>query len=315
MRIVKVHAAFLVENRGRFHSMSLASMTGFARASGVHGSTRWAWELKSVNSKGLDLRFRLPPGRDALEPSLRTSISKAISRGNVTVNLTIQRDSAAPQVRINEDVLAAVIATSRDLAAKIEAQPPTLDGILSIKGVMEIVETEESETEREAANVALLQGFETALSDLVSMRGKEGSVIGGVLSDRISEIEKFAKAAEAAPARSLEAIRARLTEQVKELLAASSTLDPERLHQEAALLAAKADVREELDRLQAHVGAARSLLKNGGAVGRKLDFLAQEFNREANTLCSKSNDVSLTSIGLELKTAVDQFREQVQNIE
>jgi len=295
--------------------MSLASMTGFARASGVHGAMRWAWELKSVNSKGLDLRFRLPPGRDALEPSLRASVSKAISRGNVTINLTIQRDGAAPQVRINEEVLAAVISTSRDLATRIEAQPPTLDGILSIKGVMEIVETEESEAERDSANVALLQGFETALSDLVSMRGKEGGVIGMVLSDRISEIEKFAKAAEAAPARSLEAIRARLTEQVRELLAASSTLDPERLHQEAALLAAKADVREELDRLQAHVGAARALLKNGGSVGRKLDFLAQEFNREANTLCSKSNDVSLTAIGLELKTAVDQFREQVQNIE
>ena len=295
--------------------MSLASMTGFARASGVHGAMRWAWELKSVNSKGLDLRFRLPPGRDALEPSLRASVSKAISRGNVTINLTIQRDGAAPQVRINEEVLAAVISTSRDLATRIEAQPPTLDGILSIKGVMEIVETEESEAERDSANVALLQGFETALSDLVSMRGKEGGVIGMVLSDRISEIEKFAKAAEAAPARSLEAIRARLTEQVRELLAASSTLDPERLHQEAALLAAKADVREELDRLQAHVGAARALLKNGGSVGRKLVFLAQEFNREANTLCSKSNDVSLTAIGLELKTAVDQFREQVQNIE
>jgi len=154
-----------------------------------------------------------------------------------------------------------------------------------------------------------------ALKDLVAMRGKEGSVIGGVLSDRIAEIEKLTKSAEASPSRSVEAIRARLGEQVKELIAASSTLDPERLHQEAALLAAKADVREEIDRLNAHVGAARMLLKNGGAVGRKLDFLAQEFNREANTLCSKSNDVSLTSIGLELKTAVDQFREQVQNIE
>ena len=165
------------------------------------------------------------------------------------------------------------------------------------------------------ANTALLKGFEAALKDLVAMRGREGGVIGGVLSDRIGEIEKFTKAAEASPSRSVDAIRARLGEQVKELLAASSTLDPERLHQEAALLAAKADVREELDRLNAHVGAARALLENGGSVGRKLDFLAQEFNREANTLCSKSNDVSLTAIGLELKTAVDQFREQVQNIE
>lgn len=295
--------------------MTLASMTGFARTSGVHGDLRWAWELKSVNSKGLDLRFRLPPGRDALEPLIRTAVSKVISRGNVTINLTIQREGAAPLVRVNEEVLAAVIATSREIAKKIEAQPPTLDGILAIKGVMEVIEAEESDADREAANAVLLKGFEAALKGLVEMRGKEGGVIGGVLSSRIDEIEKLSKTAEAAPARSVDSIRTRLAEQVKELIAASSTLDPERLHQEAALLAAKADVREELDRLNAHVGAARALLKSGGAVGRKLDFLAQEFNRESNTLCSKSNDVSLTTIGLELKTAVDQFREQVQNIE
>jgi uncharacterized protein (TIGR00255 family) len=295
--------------------MTLASMTGFARTSGAHGELRWAWELKSVNSKGLDLRFRLPPGREMLEPALRAAASKSFSRGNITANLTIQREGAAPQVRINEGVLAAVVAASRDLAKKIEAQPPTLDGILAIKGVMEVVETEEGEREREEANAALIKGFEGALKELAAMREKEGKAIGAVLSDRISEIGKLAGAAESSPSRSLEAIRARLAEQVKELLAASSTLDPERLHQEAALLAAKADVREELDRLNAHVEAARALLKNGGSVGRKLDFLAQEFNREANTLCSKSNDVALTAIGLELKTAVDQFREQVQNIE
>lgn len=295
--------------------MTLASMTGFARISGVHGELRWAWELKSVNSKGLDLRFRLPPGREALEPLLRAAIAKRITRGNVTINLSIQREGAAPQVRVNEEVLAAVIATAHALAQRIEAQPPTLDGILGIKGVMEVVETEETEAERDAANAALLAGFEAALAELVATRGREGGVIGGVLSDRVSEIEKLTRAAEASPARSPDAIRARLAEQVKELLGASSALDPERLHQEAALLAAKADVREELDRLHAHIGAARALLKNGGAVGRKLDFLAQEFNREANTLCSKSNDVAMTGIGLELKTAVDQLREQVQNIE
>lgn len=295
--------------------MTLASMTGFARASGVYGVLRWAWELKSVNSKGLDLRFRLPPGRDVLEPAIRASIAKVLNRGNVTINLTINREGAAPQVRINEDVLAAVVAASKSLAGKIDAQKPTLDGILSIKGVMEVVETEESEAEREAANRVLLAGFETALKDLVEMRGKEGDVIGGVLSDRVTEIEKLTSRAESSPSRSIEAIRAKLGEQVKELLGASPAFDPERLHQEAALIAAKADIREELDRLMAHVGAARALLKGGGSVGRKLDFLAQEFNRESNTLCSKSNDVALTAIGLELKTAVDQFREQVQNIE
>ena len=180
---------------------------------------------------------------------------------------------------------------------------------------MEVVESEETEAERDTANAELLRGFEAALAELAAMRAREGAIIGQVLGERVSEIEKLAKAAESSPSRSVEAIRAKLAEQVKELIAASSTLDPERLHQEAALLAAKADVREELDRLGAHVSAARTLLKNGGAVGRKLDFLAQEFNRESNTLCSKSNDVSLTAIGLELKTAVDQFREQVQNLE
>ncbi|HMN50617.1 MAG TPA: YicC family protein [Xanthobacteraceae bacterium] len=295
--------------------MSLASMTGVARTSGTFGASRWAWELKSVNSKGLDIRFRLPPGRDALEPQLRAAVSRALTRGSVTANLTIAREGQPPVVRVNEEVLSAVLATAAQIAKRIDAQPPALDGILAIKGVMEVVESEETEAERDSANAELLRGFEAALAELAAMRAREGTIIGQVLGERVSEIEKLAKAAESSPSRSVEAIRAKLAEQVKELIAASSTLDPERLHQEAALLAAKADVREELDRLGAHVSAARTLLKNGGAVGRKLDFLAQEFNRESNTLCSKSNDVSLTAIGLELKTAVDQFREQVQNLE
>ncbi len=290
-------------------------MTGVARTSGTFGASRWAWELKSVNSKGLDIRFRLPPGRDALEPQLRAAVSRALTRGSVTANLTIAREGQPPVVRVNEEVLSAVLATAAQIAKRIDAQPPALDGILAIKGVMEVVESEETEAERDSANAELLRGFEAALAELAAMRAREGTIIGQVLGERVSEIEKLAKAAESSPSRSVEAIRAKLAEQVKELIAASSTLDPERLHQEAALLAAKADVREELDRLGAHVSAARTLLKNGGAVGRKLDFLAQEFNRESNTLCSKSNDVSLTAIGLELKTAVDQFREQVQNLE
>lgn len=290
-------------------------MTGFARTFGTFGASRWAWELKSVNSKGLDIRFRLPPGRDALEPQLRAAVSRALTRGSITANLTIAREGQPPVVRVNEEVLSAVLATAAQIAKRIDAQPPALDGILAIKGVMEVVESEETEAERDSANAELLRGFEAALAELAAMRAREGTIIGQVLGERVSEIEKLAKAAESSPSRSVEAIRAKLAEQVKELIAASSTLDPERLHQEAALLAAKADVREELDRLGAHVSAARTLLKNGGAVGRKLDFLAQEFNRESNTLCSKSNDVSLTAIGLELKTAVDQFREQVQNLE
>lgn len=290
-------------------------MTGFARASGAHGTMRWAWELKSVNSKGLDVRLRLPPGRDALEPVLRAAIARVFARGNITANLTLGREGVPPSVRINEEVLAAVLAAAREIGNCVETQPPALDGLLGIKGVMEVIEAEETEAERDAANAELLAGFNGALAELAKMRASEGAIIGGVLNERVAEIDKLTAAAEASPARSAEAIRARLAEQVQTLLGAANTLDPQRLHQEAALLAAKADIREEIDRLKAHVSAVRTLLAGGGPVGRKLDFLAQEFNRETNTLCSKSNDVALTAIGLELKTTVDQFREQVQNIE
>lgn len=295
--------------------MTLASMTGFARVTGAEGVWRWVWELKTVNAKSLDIRFRLPPGRDALEPALRAAAAKALQRGNLSANLSLSREGAPLAVRINEDVLAAVLAAANELSRKVEMQPPRLDGLLSIKGVMETLEPEETEAEREALNAALASSFETALYELAANRAREGAAIGSVLSDRVSEIERLSGEAEAHPSRTLEAIRARLAAQVAELLAATSKLDPERLHQEAALLAVRADIREEIDRLTAHVAAARALLATGGAVGRKLDFLAQEFNREANTLCSKSNDAAVGTIGLALKSAVDQFREQVQNLE
>jgi uncharacterized protein (TIGR00255 family) len=295
--------------------MSLASMTGFARAHGASGTYAWAWELKSVNSKGLDLRLRLPPGWDAVEPPLRASAAKSLARGAVSATLEVKREGAAPAVRVNQEVLAAVLDTFKALGKRVKAAPPSLDGILGLKGVIEVVDTEESEDERRKAEAAVVAGFDRALTDLVAARRSEGVALERILTERIGAIAKLVAAAEASPARTPEAIRARLSEQVNMLLATGAKFDPDRLHQEALLLAAKVDVREEIDRLQAHVAAARALLKGGGAVGRRLDFLAQEFNREANTLCAKANDASLTAIGLELKAVVDQFREQVQNLE
>ncbi|MDO8534992.1 MAG: YicC/YloC family endoribonuclease [Xanthobacteraceae bacterium] len=295
--------------------MSLASMTGFARAQGVAGAYGWAWELKSVNAKGLDLRLRLPPGWDAVEAALRVSAARMLVRGNISATLDVTRNGAAPAVRVNEEVLAAVLATFRSIAKRIDAQPPSLDGILGLKGVIEIVEAEESEEERRQAEQAAVKGFEQALAELVAARQREGEALARVLMQRIEQIAKLTAAAEASPARKPAAIRARLAEQLRAILDTGEKFDSDRLHQEAMLLAAKADVREEIDRLAAHVEAARELIGTGGAVGRRLDFLAQEFNREANTLCAKANDVTLTAIGLDLKAVVDQFREQVQNLE
>jgi uncharacterized protein (TIGR00255 family) len=295
--------------------MALSSMTGFARADGVSGAYVWAWELKSVNAKGLELRLRLPPGWDAVEAPLRARAGEILARGTVHANLSVQRAGVAPVVRVNEPVLAAVLSTMRDVAKRIEAAPPAIDGILALKGVIEVLDEDEREEDRRAAETAISAGFTTALKSLAEMRKREGSALATVLRARLDEIAALAARAEAAPGRKAEAIKARLAEQVAALLETSSRFDPDRLHQEAILIASKADIREELDRLTAHVAQARRLIDAGGPAGRKLDFLSQELNRESNTLCAKSNDVELTNIGLELKTVVEQFREQVQNLE
>jgi len=296
--------------------MALSSMTGFARGHGVAGSYAWAWELKSVNSKGLDLKLRLPPGWEAIEPGVRARASEVLSRGSVFANLTVSREGAAPVARVNEPALNAVLAALKDLSGKVGgAPPPSLDGILALKGVMEVSEAQEVEEERGAAEAAVVAGFGAVLKGLAGMRRTEGQALGQILTARLSEIGTLAARAEATPGRKPEAIKARLTAQVAELLEASQRFDADRLHQEAILLATKIDIREELDRLTAHVAQAKKLLADGGPIGRKLDFLAQELNRESNTLCSKANDLELTNIGLELKAVVEQFREQVQNLE
>ncbi len=295
--------------------MALSSMTGFARTSGTSGPYAWSWELRSVNAKGLDLRVRLPSGWDAIDAPLRARAAEAFSRGNLNATLTVERQGVAPTVRINEAVLNAVLESIHRLTGRIEATAPRLDGILALKGVIDVIDQDETEDERRAAEAAVVLGFGDAVIALGEMRRHEGAALGRVLNERLGEIATLAARANDAPGRKAEAIKARLIEQIATLVAASERLDPDRLHQEAILMASKADIREELDRLNAHVSQARQMIGAGGAVGRRLDFLSQELNRESNTLCAKSNDIELTNIGLELKTVVEQFREQVQNLE
>jgi uncharacterized protein (TIGR00255 family) len=295
--------------------MALSSMTGFARGHGLSGSYDWSWEIKSVNAKGLDLRLRLPQGWDAVEAPVRSRASEQLSRGNVYATLTVERRGVAPVVRVNEPVLAAVLATMRNLATQLDAAPPRLDGILALKGVVDVVDESEREEDRQAAEQAVIAGFHQTVRELISMREREGETLARVLKQRLAQIADLVQRAEAAPGRRPDAIKARLAEQIATLLDASERFDPDRLHQEAILMASKADIREELDRLGSHVAQAEQLIGSGGAVGRRLDFLSQELNREVNTLCAKSNDVELTNTGLELKSVVEQFREQVQNLE
>ena len=295
--------------------MALSSMTGFARGHGVAGPYTWSWEIKSVNAKGLDLRLRLPPGWDAVEVPARTRAAEKLGRGTIYANLTIERKGVAPIVKVNEPMLNAVLTTLKSVEGRVEAAPARLDGILALKGLIEVTEEDESEDERRAAETAIIAGFDKLITDLTGMRREEGATLGRLLGTRLNEIATLAARAEAAPGRKPEAIRARLAEQVATLLSASERFDADRLHQEAILIASKADIREELDRLVSHVAQAQKLLADGGPVGRRLDFLAQELNRESNTLTAKANDVELTNIGLELKSVVEQFREQVQNLE
>jgi len=294
--------------------MALESMTGFARADGGT-DLRWTWEIRSVNGKGLDVRMRLPPGFERLEPAIRERVAARLSRGNVQVLLSVDRPTSGQRVTIDEGVLDQVIDAMARIGQRLAVQPPTLDGILSIRGVVNLEEADADEEARAAVDAEIMAGLDQALGDLAQSRQREGSAIGALLATRLDEIATLAHRAEVSPARQPEVIRARLAEQVAALLDAAPALDPDRLHQDAVLLATKADIREEIDRLNAHVAAARDMLAKGGAVGRRLDFLAQEFNREVNTLCAKSNDRGVTAIGLEMKAVVDQLREQIQNLE
>ena len=293
--------------------MGVSSMTGFARAEGEADGISWIWELKSVNSRSLDLRLRLPPGFDPLEAQLRASLARRCRRGNIAATLAITR-LAPPAIRINRAVLAQIVALLGELAGDIEAAPPRLDGLIGLRGVIETVE-DDPESVVEARRAAVVGGWAVALDRLALARAEEGARLSAVLSAQRAELAGLVEAAAGCAAAQPEAIRARLLTLLGELSDLAPTMPQERVAQEVAMLVTRSDIREELDRLRAHIAQAGELLERGESVGRQLDFLCQELNREANTLCSKSADIELTRIGLALKAAVEQFREQVQNLE
>ncbi|MBM1174055.1 YicC/YloC family endoribonuclease [Microvirga arabica] len=295
--------------------MSIASMTGFAREAGVTGAYQWAWELKTVNGRGLEVRVRTPSGLDAMGEEARGQILKALTRGQGQLNLSLSKASSAPKLRVNQDVLQSLLSALTGLSLPENVKPASLDGLLAVRGVVELDDDADDPGQNEELAAALRAGVGTLIEALKAARLKEGQALSAVLRQQLDLISRLVDEAETSPARQPEAIRARLEAQIAELFEGKHALDPARLHQEAVLIAARADIREELDRLRAHVDAARGLLQEGGPVGRRLDFLAQEFGREANTLCAKANDVSLSRIGLELKAVIEQFREQVQNVE
>ncbi len=292
------------------NSAGVASMTGFARLEGGVEPYRWIWEARSVNGRSLDLRFRVPPGYDRLDPVIRAEVNRRFKRGNVSVQLTLSRTQAAPQLRVNRPLLEEMMRLMRDFAA-VGAAPPRVDGLLALRGMLETVEDDTADV----ADADLTADLASVLDALVEARAAEGARLQPALTDHLDRIDALVGEAANSAAAQPAALRERLRANVQALLEASPALPEDRLAQEAAILATKADVREELDRLVAHVAQARALLGGGGVVGRRLDFLCQEFNREANTLCSKAADMALTQTGLELKAVIDQFREQVQNIE
>ena len=295
--------------------MTLTSMTGFARAAGAHGAWRWTVELKCVNAKGLDLRLRLPPAFDRIEAEARARLSKALARGTCFATISAQREGAGVEARVDAAVLAKIIAAARAAGETFGLAPPTMDAVIAVRGVVDLVESADDEATLARISAGVLASLDEAIAGLTQVRRTEGAALQAVLTERLDAIAALTEAADKNPARKPEAVRARLAQSIDVLMQSGRGFDENRLHQEAILLAAKADIREELDRLKTHVTAARALLTEGGPVGRKLDFLAQEFAREANTLCAKANDASLTAQGLELRVQIEQLREQVQNIE
>ncbi|MGE3476204.1 MAG: YicC/YloC family endoribonuclease [Rhodospirillaceae bacterium] len=300
-----------------------SSMTGFARTEGQAAAAApftWTWEARSVNGKSLDVRLRLPHGFDSIEIPARQAVTAAFARGSITLNLTIVSQAPSGDIGIDEAALDALIALAARKSAAFSAAgqavtPARLDGLMALaKGRAGQDAAVDAET-LAIRDAALLKGLNTALTALAAARREEGARLVPALKGHLDTVTALCRQAEAHAATQPAALRDALIAQLRELASEVPALSPERLAQEAALLAVKADVREELDRLKAHVTQAHELLAKGEPCGRRLDFLSQEFNREANTLCSKSADVSFTKIGLDLKTAIDQFREQIQNIE
>ncbi len=291
------------------------SMTGFASGAGRDDGAAWTWEVRSVNGRGLDIRCRMPPGMERIEPAVRTAVAAHMERGSVTVGLRIAREPGAGAMRVDRAWLDALVALAAEYRDAEGLAPPTLDGMLALRGVIEPVDEAPDDAHLARRDAAMLQDLETALAELARVRRSEGEATHRLLAAHIDEVAALAVRAEDAAAARLPPLARRIREQAAVLAGAGTGLTEDRLATELALLAVRQDVAEEIDRLKVHCEAAARLLREGGAVGRKLSFLAQELNREANTLCSKSSDTALTEIGLAMKTAIDRFREQVQNVE
>ena len=289
-------------------------MTGFGRAEGGDGTVSWIWEARTVNGKGLDVRCRLPSGYDVLEPQAREAVSGRLNRGNVSLTLNVDTNRAATPLTVNQDALDAVLAVARDVAKREKLSPPSVDGLLRLPGVLENDTSEDPEA-RDARHAAMVASLTELLDSLVEARTDEGARLKAVLDGLLDDIATGVKQARDHEAAQPRAIRDRLHEQMNELLGDDTPVPEERLAQEIALLTTKADIREELDRLDSHITAFRELLGGDEAPGRRLGFLCQELLREANTLCSKSSDSDLTAIGLDMKVAIDRLREQVLNVE
>ncbi|HEX5263879.1 MAG TPA: YicC/YloC family endoribonuclease [Phenylobacterium sp.] len=293
--------------------MSLSGMTGFGRAEGSLGAWSWAAEARSVNGRNLEVRFRGPPGFEGLERAAREGAQARFQRGQLTVGLQAKRSEGAGAVRLNLEQLDRYLAAGAPYVASGQATPPSLDGLLALRGVIEAADAIEDPEAQAALEAAMAASIAAALDGLAAGRAEEGRALDGVLAGLVVQIADFTHKASALAGGQPVLIKARFEKRLTEL--AGEAVAEERILQEAAAMAVKADVQEELDRLRGHVDAARSLLAAEGAVGRKLDFLTQEFMREANTLCSKSASSALTSVGLDLKAVIEQFREQVQNVE
>ena len=295
--------------------MTVSSMTGYARAEGALDGAAWFWEARSVNSKGLDIRCRVPPGSEAIDVAARKAAAGAFTRGGLSLSLQVDRGERQVALRINEAALEQVLALRDTLGDRVDPAPPRLDALIAVRGIAETVEPAEDAAVAAAREKAILATLADALDRLASARAEEGARLRPVLRAHLETIGRLTAAAAATAEAQPAMLRRRFEQQVADLLEARVGVGEDRLAQEAALLAARADVREEIDRLASHVAAAGALLDEGGAIGRKLDFLCQELNREANTLCSKAADIALTRIGLDLKAAIEQLREQVQNVE
>ena len=294
-------------------------MTGYASQDGLleleAASYQWTWDIRSVNGKSLDVRLRLPPFLSELDQSARRVIPTKLTRGNIQAHLQLETARKSEVLSVNEEMLDAVLSLSKKLAKEHDIPPISMDAILSTRGVVETSNNDDASEDKTALIDAVMKDLDLALDKLVASRSGEGAALLRILEETLTEIEKLVIAARDAPERTAANIQTKLDDQIKQLMEGEHDFPEERLHQEALIMAAKVDIKEEIDRLEAHVDSARELLANNEPVGRRLDFLAQEFNREANTVCSKANDIAITNIGLALKAAIEQFREQVQNVE